>query len=514
MSARIRLTILWGVILVSLLAVVSCSSSDSSETVPRYECTACKHMLEPDSTTECGYLTVPENRSKPKGKKIRIYVGIFKSPNDASKKEPVFYLTGGPGASTASAFNAFEDTSSFNYFRQNFGDNRDIIVIDQRGANNAEPALYCSEELGPLRSQVYGISYREAAALRIKGFLTCYKRLKDQGIDLSAFNTYENASDIKDLALTLGYKKINIYSASYGTRLAMQMMKFYPEIIQSVVLDSILPPEINPFEQETLGVLYSFRSFFDAAQGQFPLLESRFYEMLAELDENAVDVTGHHYDASGKPVDNIVVNISGEKLVSFLVAELKQTPYDAALPNKINEMYVTGDYGAVADAWISNIDFFFPDGGPGSDSPSVGMYNCMFSTSDAYYTSPDRIQRMIDQNVSNPAIASWLETAFIYVEPGILGQWPVDPRPFHESDPLVSDIPTLMLVGALDNATPAIFSRSSAAYLSRSYYFSIPAGHATGYLECVDQMINRFLKDPLTPPENTCSTQYQWAEGF
>ncbi|MFH0728005.1 MAG: alpha/beta hydrolase [Pseudomonadota bacterium] len=517
MVSRIRLAIPWFLTLVSLLVIISCGSSDSSsplpETVPRFECTPCKHALVPNSTTECGYLIVPENHGKPNGKTIKVYVGIFKNPNGASSTEPVFYLIGGPGAATTDAFTLFEDTSPGNYFRHTFGDNRDIVVIDQRGTNNSYPALYCSEELGPLRSQVYGIGFRDAAALRIKAFLTCYNRFKNEGIDLSAFDTFENASDIKDLARTLGYQKINIYSASYGTRLAMQMMKHYPEVIQSVVLDSILPPEINPFEHETFGVLYSFRSFFDAAKNEYPLLEPRFYEMLEELDANPVDVTGHHYDSSGNPADAIVVNVSGDKLVSFLVAELKQTPYDAALPEKINAMYATGDYAAVADAWISNMDFFFPDGGPGSGSPSVGMYNCVFSADDIYYTSPDRIRQIIHQNVSSTAIASYLETFFIDMEPGILGKWPVEPLPFHESDPLVSDIPTLMLVGSLDNATPAIFSEPSAAYLSNSYYFSILAGHSTAYLECVDQMINRFLKAPDTPPENTCLTEYQWAEG-
>jgi pimeloyl-ACP methyl ester carboxylesterase len=513
MVASIRRTVLRFLTIVSFLAIISCGSSDPPAPVPRFECVPCKHALVANSTTECGYLTVPENRSKPNGKTIKLYVGIYKSPNRASNNEPVFYLIGGPGASTAAAFTIFEDTSPANYFRQTFGDNRDIVVIDQRGTNNAYPALYCSEELGPLRSQVYGIGFRDAAALRIRAFLTCYNRFKDQDIDLSAFNTLENATDMKDLAVTLGYNKINIYSASYGTRLAMQMMKHHPDVIKSVVLDSILPPEINPFEQETFGILYSFRSFFDAAKNKFPLLESRFYEMLDELDANPVNVIGHHYGSSGSPTDNIMVNVSGDKLVSFLIAELKQTPYDAALPAKINAMYVTGDYSVAADAWISNMDFFFPGGGPGSDSPSVGMYNCIFSAEDIYYTSPDRIRQIIRQNVSNNAISSYLETFFIHMEPGILGKWPVEPLPFHESDPLVSNIPTLMFAGTLDNATPVIFSEPSAAYLSKSYYFPILAGHSTAYLECVDQMIDRFLKDPWTPPVSDCSTQYQWAEG-
>jgi len=544
MVTKIKLTVMWLVSVVLLLAPVSSSWSVALAIVPRFESTTCKHTLEPNSTTQCGYLTVPEDRGKPYGKTIQIYVGIFKNPNGASGNEPVFYLIGGPGATTVDAFNIFEDTSPGNYIRQTFGDNRDIVVIDQRGTNNSLPALYCSDELGPLRSQVYGISFQDAAALRIQAFSTCYNRLKNQGVDLSAYNTLENAADIKDLAAVLGYGKINIYSASYGTRLGMMMMKYYPEIIKSMVLDSILPPEINPFEQETPGVLYSFRSFFDAAKSKYPLLETRFYKMMEELDASPASVVGHHYaqssslthdrgglssrfmsshvyhllyhrfEQSSVPTDNILVNVTGDKLASFLVAELKQTPYDAQLPMKINAMYTTGDYGPVADAWISFMDFFFPNGGPGTESPSVGMYNCIFAAQDAFYTSPNRIYEVIHQNTSNRSIATWLESQFVLMEPGILGLWPVEPLPFHESNPLVSDIPTLMLVGSLDNATPAIFSRPSAAFLSRSYYFSVLAGHATAYLECVDQMVNRFIKNPSANPGNSCSTIYQWAGGF
>ena len=539
-----RQTASWFLAAAVFLLLVFGGSSQTLAIVPRFESTVCKHTLEPDSTTQCGYLTVLEDRGKPEGRTIQIYVGIFKNPNGSMGTEPLFYLMGGPGASTADAYSIFEDTSPGNYIRQDFGDNRDIVVIDQRGTNNSLPALYCSEELGPLRSQVYGIAFQDAAALRIQAFTACYNRLQGLGIDLSAYNTLENAADIKELAAVLGYGKINLYSASYGTRLGMQMMRDYPEVIRSVVLDSILPPEINPFEQETPGVMYSFRSFFDAARRDYPLLESHFYRMLDELQASPVNAVGHHYaqsgsltedlddprgrfmsshvrhllfhrfDQSGEPIDNINVNVTGDKLAFFLVGELKQTPYDAELPKKINTMYLTGDYGPVADAWISNMDFFFPNGGPGSESASVGMYNSIFSAQDAYYTSPFRIYQVIHENVSNPSLASWLETNFILMEPGILGLWPVEPLPFRESDPLVSDIPTLMLVGSLDNATPAIFSRPSAAFLSRSTYFSILAGHATAYLECVCQMINRFVKDPLANPVNTCSTQYLWARRF
>lgn len=507
MRMKIRLNVLWFLSVVSLLTLISCGSSDPP-VLSRFESAACKHTLAANSTTQCGYLIVPEERSKPNGKTIKLYVGIFKNPNAPSGAEPLVYLIGGPGAETGSAYYAFEDTNG--YIRRNLGDGRDIIVLDQRGTNNSIPALYCSQELGPLRSQVYGISYHDAAAKRVQAFVPCYSRLQAEGVDLSAYDTVENATDVRDLAILLGYKKINIYSASYGTRLAMLTMKHYPDVIRSVVLDSILPPELNPFEQETPGVLYSFRKFFDAAKGKYPDLETQFYAMLDKLEASPVNVTGHHYDDSGNPTDNIVVNVTGDKLVDYLVAQLRSTPYDARLPKKVTAMYTSGNYQAVADNWISDIDFMFPKSGSGSSAPSVGMFNSVFGAEDAYYTSPQRIEQVIRQNVSNRSIASWLEATFIDREPGILGLWPVEPLSFRESDPVVSDIPTLMLVGTLDNATPAIFSEPSAAYLSRSFYFPILAGHATAYLECVDQMINAFVKNPLVSPANTCAAVYQW----
>lgn len=498
-----------GVVLMSLLLLLTACGSSDPTALPRFESTACKHTLEPGSTTQCGYLVVPEDRSTPgNGRTLKLYVAIFKSLDGHSENAPLVYLTGGPGASTAQANQDFEDTGL--YFRQDFGGDRDLIVLDQRGTNYASPALYCSEELGPLRSQVYGIGYADAAAMRIDALQDCYDRLQAQGVYLSAYDGLQSAADVNDLAAALGHEAYNIYSASYGTRLAMLTMAHYPERIRSVVLDSILPPELNPYEKEIEGIVYAFRTVFDAARDAYPDLEAQFYQMMDALAANPVDVTGHHYDAAGNPIDDITVHVTGVQLACFLDGELKQTPYDRDLPLKISDMHRNEEYGPLADAWISFIDFFFPIGGPGSDAPSVGMYNSFFAANDAYYTSPEKIEELIDLYVSNPSLAAYLESAFINTEPAVQGLWPVEPLSFRDRDPLVSDIPTLMLVGTLDTATPQIFSRPSARYLSNSFYFAIPAGHATAYLPCVDQMIDDFVKDPTVRPTNTCEMGYQW----
>ena len=111
------------------------------EVVPRFEPTTCQQQLRPGSNTQCGYLVVPENRSKSNGKTIKLYITILKS-DIPTNNEPVLYLTGGPGSETASAKQLFEQPG---VYRAGFGGNRDIIVVDQRGTNDSLPALYCSQ---------------------------------------------------------------------------------------------------------------------------------------------------------------------------------------------------------------------------------------------------------------------------------------------------------------------------------------------------------------------------------
>jgi pimeloyl-ACP methyl ester carboxylesterase len=500
-----------GLVLGCALAVLGGCGSSELPMLAQFEPTACRHELQPGSTTECGYLLVPEGRSAPdSGRWLRLYVAIYRSLDGRRDQSPLLYLIGGPGASTAGAYAVFEDTSAGNYFRHHFGGTRDIIVLDQRGTNYSNPALYCSRELGPLRSEVYGMAFADAATLRIQALAACYGRLQDEGVNLSAYDSLEIATDVRDMALILGHERFVLYGASYGTRVVMLTMKHYPERVETAILDSILPPEINPYEEEPAAVLHSFRAFFDAAMARYPDLEAHFYAMTNAVQAAPVRVVGHHYDDAGTATDAIPVTVTGETFIAFLAGNLKLTPYDSGLPKRIEGMFATGDYGLVADAWISYLDFFFPAGEAGSGAPSVGLYNSVFSAEDAYYTSPARVRQKIQESGANDAIAAYLEGHFIRMEPAVQGVWPVAPLSSREKDPVASSIPTLMLAGTLDNATPETFSRPSATLLTESVYVTVLAGHATAYLECVTRMIRDFMADPTVAPANSCPAAYAW----
>ena len=80
--------------------------------------------------------------------------------------------------------------------------------------------------------------------LTVAAAQACNRRLVATGIDLGAYNTTENAADFADLRVALGIPEWNVFGDSYGTNLAMTLMRQHPQGIRSVAIDSVEPPEV------------------------------------------------------------------------------------------------------------------------------------------------------------------------------------------------------------------------------------------------------------------------------
>ena len=215
------------------------------EPVATFEEAPCPFELPPGhvegEAVECGYLIVPEDRADPDSRDIRLAVAIFRHPDGAPEPDPIIYLEGGPGGSPleirASNFDA--------YFGPLFAANRDIILFDQRGVGFSEPTLDCPAftelYMDLLDSNVDGeqLTAQEILDRKVEAFMACAEDLS-MVADLSAYNTVANAADVNDLRLALGYDQVNLYGSSYGTRLALGVMRDFPEGLRSVVLDAPL----------------------------------------------------------------------------------------------------------------------------------------------------------------------------------------------------------------------------------------------------------------------------------
>ena len=73
-----------------------------------------------------------------------------------------------------------------------------------------------------------------------------------------AYTSAESVQDIEAIRAALGYEKLVLYGTSYGTKVALKYAERYPEHVEAMVLDSVVPPEgPEPFALDTFQALGS-----------------------------------------------------------------------------------------------------------------------------------------------------------------------------------------------------------------------------------------------------------------
>lgn len=183
---------------------------------------------------DCGYVIVPENHQDPGDTIVRL--GFVRLPAFGQASEsPVFMLSGGPG-------NTLLQPVTFSLFADGLlgplRENRDIVILEERGAPHSEPSLDCPllHRL-PWMSNQFGLDRQGAKALYREIFSDCVAQARAHGVDLSQYNSLAIAADIEMARRAFGYDRIVYYGASYGSQLGQHMMRDYPDSLESVILD-------------------------------------------------------------------------------------------------------------------------------------------------------------------------------------------------------------------------------------------------------------------------------------
>lgn len=215
-------------------------------------------------TIDCGVFIVPQDRNEPDGLQIKIAFAVLYSTSSDRYPDPIIYLEGGPGGSALSGIDSWVNFA--------MRETRDLILFDQRGAGYSSPRLYCAD-------------------IDESDLMACREQLESEGVDIADYNTINNAQDTYELLMALGYSEWNLLGISYGTRLALNIMRDFPDGIRSVIIDSVYPPVVDAYEEEVVNVYRPFRQLFDdcvadvACDDAFPDLESRFYDLVDSLQE-------------------------------------------------------------------------------------------------------------------------------------------------------------------------------------------------------------------------------------
>ena len=433
---------------------------------------------------DCGYLTVPENRVDPSGPTIKLAVARLRAQSPDPGQAPMVYLNGGPGNSTIVIAEKFRD--------KGINSHRDVIFFSQRGTYHADPMLSCAEYDDFLADSVGTSTIGPAAARRSQDAVrACHDRLVAEGIDLSAFNSVENAADVADLRTAMGIDAWHVYGVSYGTDLALQLIRDHPEGITSVVLDSVAPPQNNLLTHLWRSAAGGYQAVFDACAAQaacaqaYPDLAHEFTATVARLTDTPLTVDMPASEEG--PAQKVVID--GYKFANLVVLTSGDATAYASLPQLIHAT-ASGDGRAAAAAVQASV--------PAVDLMGYGLRYGVMCREAAPFTTPDAIA------AESQAVLPGFPAAVLAIQPQfgrLMDDCPVwnvgsaDPRVI---TPVHSDIPVLLLAGTFDAITQPSQADDAAATLTNSRVVRFPAiGHDVySQSECGRTVVADFLTRP------------------
>jgi pimeloyl-ACP methyl ester carboxylesterase len=418
------------VILIAYLCLTwNYSKAQDKGYTPKIETCACAFKADSNYKERCAYLIVPENRNRPKGTTIKLPFIVVESNNPSKHPDPVLYTAGGPGASSLGGVR--------NIQRRAFFKDRDYIAFEQRGTYFAQPCLSC-DGIGEVIKEAYRKNL-PLDSMILEQTKRCRKALVAQGIDISAYNTIENAADIEDLRIALRIDSINLVGISYSGGLMLTVMRNFPQHIRSVTLDSALPGFVNYEEDALFSINEGFNRIFSNCERdsigkpEYDHLKERFKKYFASIGDKVFTLK---YLEKGTK-DSITIKYRRSELLDYLVDGLQANDWLKRMPYIINDV-INGDRDGYMKRYFDNI--FNAGGGRNT----LGMRYSMYCSEQINYAN----QVLIDkQNEIFPYLANY---RFNNVDHPICSCWNVKPIDKVAKTPVYSNIPLLLSSGDTD----------------------------------------------------------------
>ncbi|MBK8139125.1 MAG: alpha/beta fold hydrolase [Chloroflexi bacterium] len=462
------------IIMAALLGTVGASAQG----VPSYTPVECAYAL-PETltahaTVTCGLVTAPVDPADPDGATHQLSV-VKVSAAAKPLPDPIVFLSGGPGVALDAYWPAVEAMLDAGLLEQS---QRDLLLFDQRGVGRSTPSLSCVVEAS-------------AAQLlpTMDANRTCSARLADEGIELTRYTTVNNAEDVDAIRRAMGYAQFNIYGHSYGSRLALALMRYAPEGVRSVMLEGVFPPNAR-FIALPKYVEGALARVFDACADD-PACSAAYGDLDALFSETYLRV-------KARPIFG---GFDHNTLVRSLYYLMQGSRADE--PSIIPAFILAVKN---ADRTIMERAYALIDGEiPPSGTISEGMQTLINCADEAPFLSEAELAKFNDgvrveimEVFSGSVRAQFLEQC---------QNWPRVELGSEHYKGVVSDIPTLILNGTFDQVTALENAQLAADSLTRVTLIPFPGyghwPHGRGN-PCAIAIYSLFLTDPIRPVDSSC----------
>jgi pimeloyl-ACP methyl ester carboxylesterase len=418
-----------------------------------------------DEELLCGKLTVLENRQTRSGRTIDLNVVVLPAVNQKTKAEPLFDLAGGPGASSVDRADFYAGPG------KEYRHRHDVVCVDQRGSGKSN-RLAISRDKTPsyYLSEMFPIDYvREM------------RQALEQRADLTKYTTSIAMDDLDDVRAWLGYDRINVFGASYGTQAALVYLRRHPEHVRRVILLGVTPTDLKmPLHHSesaarAMNLLLGECEKDARCNAAFPKIRDDWKNVLAQLEKQPARVEYFPPDKSAPTTVEIQRGVFGEKIRTWMYGRDKA----ARIPLIVHHA-AGGDFAPfLKEAIGPSIPDFVAD----------GMYLSVTCAEDVPFIDPAEATKL--------TAGSPFGNYRVFQQTRACRMWPRGEIPGDFLEPVHSNAPVLIFSGNMDPVTPPKYGEEVARHLPNSRHIIIPeAGHGVDGLKdpgCIDRIAIEFL---------------------
>jgi pimeloyl-ACP methyl ester carboxylesterase len=435
----------------------------------------------------CGYLTVLEDRLKPDGRTIRIFVARIDPYAGAEAPDPMFVPGGDLAWTPISEFIAPMAPRT----------GRQVIIMDQRGIGRSDPNLKCPEVEEIRSSLAVPLGDPSMRPVFLDAVTACRNRLVAEEVDLSAYNLANSAADAEELRLALGIEEWNLITLGSASRISFEIIRRYPEHIRAVVFDSPDVPQMDLLSEGIIGTRYALAELAqacaeDAACGErFPDLQETLALELERLEAEPILLHASGFE----------VMIDGTALLGVIRSGLSIHDWIPRLPAAIYDLPYE-DNGPVAASIAEDPIYSHGYVQQSTDLPDFnhGLFYSVFCHDELPFIDRAALAQLAGGEAG-------YEEAYVdspYFE--VCQRWGVQGDADSPAGTAVtSDIPTLFLIGQFNPFSPRPLVEEAASTFSQSYIVEFPnQSHNVLGLTCGPMVRNAWINSPDSPPDTTC----------
>jgi pimeloyl-ACP methyl ester carboxylesterase len=400
-----------------------------------------------DVAARCGSIRVFENRAARRGRTIDVHFVVVPASRGPARGA-VFLFAGGPGEAGSDL------AAGANGWTEPLRQSNDLVYVDQRGTGQSHP-LQCPSTAAANAAAAFGHVFDPSAVGRCRAVLA-------RDADLTQYTTDIAAADVDDVRSALGYHRISLYGASYGTRLAQAYMRRFPGHVRGVVLDGTVPPDVvipltyAASAQRSLSRVFAACASDARCHAAHPHLAGDFDSLLHRFDKGPIAATVPRNDGTSVPV-----RMSRGDFAYAIRGILYGADAVRALPDLVAAAAASGNVDAFAQRYLGRALVM-------DRAIAFGMHLSVFCAEDMPFAT--------EADARAASAGTFMGTYLFDEYRTACSAWP---RGAIESDtraPVTSRVPTLLVSGSFDPVTPPAFAAHIAQSLPLARTIVSPAG--------------------------------------